>query len=104
MPVIYLVNFLLAILVQLELTTEAALLPDLVDKTQLLAANGIFGLNALAAQGIGFLIALLLVATLLRRQKTSVCHWHDRPELGATVEYPVRSQGLNKSLTDPWGG
>jgi len=128
LPVIYLVNFLLALLVQFELTTEAALLPDLVDKTQLLAANGIFGLNALAAQGIGFLIigptllrtgglrtmggaaglgfliALLLVATLLRRQKTSVGHWHDRLEPGATVEYPVRSQGINESLNNPWAG
>ncbi len=128
LPVIYLVNFLLAILVQFELTTEAALLPDLVDKTQLLAANGIFGVNTLAAQGIGFLIigpallrtgelrtmggvaglgfllALLLVATLLRRQKTSVRHWHNRLISDATVGYPVRSQELNKSLNNLWAG
>jgi MFS family permease len=128
LPVIYLVNFLLAILVQFELTTEAALLPDLVDKNQLLAANGIFGLNALAAQGIGFLIisptllrigglrpmggvaclgffiALLLLATLLRNQKTTVHYWHDRLEPGVTVEYPARSQGLIKSLTNSCAG
>lgn len=129
LPVVYLVNFLLAILVQFELTTEVALLPDLVDKTQLLAANGIFGLNALAAQGLGFLVvvlmllqagglgvtggmaglsflaALILVATLLRQPKTSVPHWLDRPEPSAAVKY---SNSLilaaSESLNSPRAG
>jgi MFS family permease len=129
LPVVYLVNFLLAVLVQFELTTEAALLPDLVDKTQLLAANGIFGLNALAAQGIGFLVvvlmlrqtgglavtgsvaglsflaALILVVTFLRQPKTSVCHWIDRSEPSRTVEYSTSPLlAVNESLVSPRAG
>jgi len=122
LPVVYLVNFLLAVLVQFELMTEAAILPDLVDKTQLLAANGIFGLNAMAAQGIGFLVigpvllqtgelratggvaglgflvALLLVGALLRRSKMSARHWLDHSEPRAALEYPARPAIANKAL------
>lgn len=122
LPVVYLVNFILAVLVQFELMTEAAILPDLVDKTQLLAANGMFGLNALAAQGIGFLVigpvllqtgelratggvaglgflvALLLVGTLLRQSKMSARHWFDHSEPCAALESPARPAIVNKAL------
>ncbi len=128
LSVVYLVNFLLAVLVQFELTAEAAILPDLVDKTQLLAANGIFGINALAAQGVGFLIvgpvllrtntlgttggaaglgfliAMLLVMTLLRQPKTSTLHWLDRSEHSAAVEYPIRQLAASESLIGPRAG
>jgi MFS family permease len=114
LPIIYLVNFLLAILVQFEITIEAFLLPDLVDETQLLAADGVFGVNTLVAQGIGFLIvgpillridglgatggaaalvfliALLLVATLFRRPRNAEHHRLDCTEPSTLDGYPIK--------------
>lgn len=122
LPVVYLVNFLLSVLVQFAMTAEAALLPGLVDKRQLLAANGIFGINILAAQGmgilvvgpallqkdglaatgslaiLGFLAAILLVATLLRQPEISPRHWPDHLESGSAIEYPVSPATMNEAL------
>ncbi len=128
LPVIYLVNFLLAIFVQFEITIEASLLPDLVDGTQLLAANGIFGVNTLAAQGIGFLIvgpmllrvdglgatggaaalgfliALLIVATLFRRPRNAEHHWLDCTEPSTLDVYPIKPARAKDMLTSLWAG
>lgn len=122
LPVVYLVNFLLSVLVQFAMTAEAALLPDLVDKRQLLAANGIFGINVLAAQGmgilvvgpallqtdglaatgglaiLGFLAAMLLVATLLRQPEISPRHWLDRLESDSAIEYRASPAAVSEAL------
>lgn len=128
LPVIYLVNFLLAIFVQFEITIEASLLPDLVDETQLLAANSVFGVNTLAAQGIGFLIvgptllridglsatggvaslgfliALLLVATLFRRPKNAKHHWFDCTKPSTIAGHQVKPATAKDMLSSLWAG
>lgn len=128
LPIIYLVNFLLAILVQFEMTIEASLLPDLVDETQLLAANGVFGVNTLVAQGIGFLIvgpmllridglgatggaaalgfllALLLVVTLFRRPRNAEHHWLDCTEPSTIAGHQVKSARAKDMLASLWAG
>ena len=50
---IYLVNVAIAIMSQFALTSELALVPDLVPKEHLISANALLQLSMLAAEGIG---------------------------------------------------
>jgi len=61
----YAANFCLSVLNQFTSPAEAALLPSIVRRTDLIRANSVFQINSLAAQGVGaLLIGPLLVKFL----------------------------------------
>jgi MFS family permease len=53
---VYAVNVAGAIFSQFALTSELALLPDLVDSAQLVSANALFQFGTLAAEGLGIVV------------------------------------------------
>jgi MFS family permease len=64
----YSVNFCLSVLNQFTSPAEAALLPSIVRRTDLIRANSVFQINSLAAQGAGALLIGPLLAKFLGLQ------------------------------------